>query len=430
MVSNNRVTSGTPGRVAAPTFSIVIPTRERDETLRRTLATCVEQTYEPLEIIVSDNAGGGRTREVAESFGDSRIRYVTTGRRVSMSRNWEFGLSHVTGDYVTFLGDDDGLMPNAVSDVAALITRFGAEAVSWLKADYHWPDHPTPEEAGMLTVPLANRLFVCDARRFARDCARLWTPYYKGPSLYNAFVSMAVLRRLREQSGGTFFHSSIPDAYSSIAIAAAIDCYYFSSRPFSINGASGRSNGANTENFLQLSEANSTAFFIDERDLPLHPKLPALIVGSVIGLVYEAVLQANDHIYGGTLPIDFDRVLTKIVREVAPASPQRYNTVVQQLQEISRDDARQQEVVRSALRRYPNRPIPPPPRRIGVGTGEVCTIDGTRAGITDVQAAARYVSSLLGPYRAPKKVVSYSRLSKVVTKAVTALRARSDPYVW
>jgi len=100
-------------------MTVVIPTRERCATLPFALRTCIEQDYADLEILVSDNASRDDTAAVVATFHDPRIRYVNTGTRCSMTRNWEFALQRVTGDYVTFIGDDDGLLPGAVRDVAA-----------------------------------------------------------------------------------------------------------------------------------------------------------------------------------------------------------------------------------------------------------------------------------------------------------------------
>jgi len=92
---------------------------------------------------------------------------------------------------------------------------------------YVWPNHPMPARPALTIVPLANRIFVCDAAQFARDCTTFWTPYMNGPSLYNSFVSTAAIRRVTERSGGTFFHSVTPDAYSG-------DCSLFRARPLSL----------------------------------------------------------------------------------------------------------------------------------------------------------------------------------------------------
>ncbi len=102
-------------------ISVLIPTRERADTLVSSLRTCTSQDEDDLEIIVSDNFSADDTRYVVESFNDSRIRYLNTGKRLGMSQNFEFAMAHAEGDYITILGDDDGLLPGAVGDLRALV---------------------------------------------------------------------------------------------------------------------------------------------------------------------------------------------------------------------------------------------------------------------------------------------------------------------
>lgn len=102
--------------LATPRFSIVVPTRNRPETLRHSLATCLDQDFDDYEILVSDNSDPAAAAQVAEIVAvaaSSRIRYLPPERPLAMSANWERGLSQVRGEYVTVLGDDDGLMPYA-----------------------------------------------------------------------------------------------------------------------------------------------------------------------------------------------------------------------------------------------------------------------------------------------------------------------------
>src|SRR5216683_506883 len=95
-----------------PTLTIVIPTRERADTLQFALRTVCRQKDRDFVILVSDNASNDSTAQVVKSFGDPRIRYINPGRRLSMSHHYEFALDHVVTDYVMFMGDDDGLLPD------------------------------------------------------------------------------------------------------------------------------------------------------------------------------------------------------------------------------------------------------------------------------------------------------------------------------
>ena len=110
-------------------LTILIPTRERCDTLYDTLRTCLNQTYQNLEIIVSDNFSQDRTKEVVMSFDDKRLKYINTGKRISMSENFDFALSHVKDGYIMFIGDDDGILPNSLEYVNEIINTTGCEAV-------------------------------------------------------------------------------------------------------------------------------------------------------------------------------------------------------------------------------------------------------------------------------------------------------------
>ena len=108
-------------REANPLINVVIPTRERADTLKFCLQTVLMQAYSNLRIIVSDNFSNDSTKDVVLRFNDERITYLNTGQRLSMSHNWEFALSKITDGWVTILGDDDGLLPGALERVAEII---------------------------------------------------------------------------------------------------------------------------------------------------------------------------------------------------------------------------------------------------------------------------------------------------------------------
>lgn len=226
-------------------LTIVVPTRERCDTLRHTLRTIVEQDYRDCEIIVSDNASQDATREVVDSFGDGRIVYVNTGRRLSMSQNWEFALGHVRGDYLTYIGDDDGYLPGAIGKAMALIEQFKSPALVWSKCEYCWPDHI--DEAYRNWVRLSCRpvfLRWVDGPGQLRRVISFRAPYPSLPCLYNGIVARDHVDRIRKAStNGVFFNAMSPDVFSGIVLSREVGRYLSTDYPFSVNGASRHSNG-------------------------------------------------------------------------------------------------------------------------------------------------------------------------------------------
>ena len=75
-----------------PTFSVIIPTFNRPEGLRRTLECIRNQTYRNLEILVSDNCSDTtETRAVALAHqqSDSRVRYHRQERNIGLEANFK-----------------------------------------------------------------------------------------------------------------------------------------------------------------------------------------------------------------------------------------------------------------------------------------------------------------------------------------------------
>ena len=122
-----------------PLLSIIIPTRERAETLGYTLRTVLDQITRNFEVIVSDNFSQDNTAQVVSSFSDPRIRLINPGRRLSMCDHWDFALLHAAGDYVMFIGDDDAILPGALDKLEASILSTHSLVYGWPKPIYVWP---------------------------------------------------------------------------------------------------------------------------------------------------------------------------------------------------------------------------------------------------------------------------------------------------
>ncbi len=277
-------------------FNVIIPTRERADTLFHCLRTVVAQEYENLSIIVSDNYSQDNTREVVASFADPRIKYINTGKRISMSHNWEFALSIVNDGWVTFLGDDDGLLPGSLYKVAELIESTAVHAVRSIVCQYSWPG-VNQHENGQLIIPISSGFEVRDSKTWLSKVLKGYASYSDLPMLYNGgFICSSLIKKIKSKND-TFYRSSIPDIYSAIAISSIIENYIYSNEPFAINGASKHSGG--TAAFLGNKDRNDLVFkkFLSEDNIPFHPDIPIGSNGccplSIQAQVYESYLQTK-----------------------------------------------------------------------------------------------------------------------------------------
>jgi glycosyltransferase involved in cell wall biosynthesis len=296
-------------------FIVIIPTRERADTLKWTLKTCVTQAYDNLEIIVSDNFSQDNTYEVVKSYQDSRIKYINTGERVSMSSNWEFALSHINFDentYVTFIGDDDGLLPNALQEINDLIKKLGdVDAIAWEKAQYTWRN--CIFRPNFLSLSLKRKLERLETKETLKkitdfDQSSIGLPYETLPCLYNSFVKSTKIQQVKNHSSSLqFFHSMTPDVYSSIVLSLVIDNHYFSHYPYSVNGASRHSNGTSSMLGKTNEEKQAAEKFVKEIDIPFHSDL--VMCSSIPILIAESVLQARDNLNVKVPDVDFAKLI-------------------------------------------------------------------------------------------------------------------------
>ncbi|NER33278.1 MAG: glycosyltransferase family 2 protein [Oscillatoria sp. SIO1A7] len=90
-----------------PPISVIIPTYNRANLVRRAIDSVIKQSYENLEIIVVDDASGDNTQEVINGIGDSRIRYIRHGVNQGGAATRNTGIEAATGEYVAFLDSDD-----------------------------------------------------------------------------------------------------------------------------------------------------------------------------------------------------------------------------------------------------------------------------------------------------------------------------------
>lgn len=101
--------------------SVIIPTHNRADMLRRAIQSVLGQTYQNFELIVVSDGSQDNTGEVVESFKDPRVRLLKheLARGSSVARNT--GLRASSGEYIAFLDDDDEWMPTKLEAQMAVI---------------------------------------------------------------------------------------------------------------------------------------------------------------------------------------------------------------------------------------------------------------------------------------------------------------------
>ena len=104
-------------------FSVVITTKNRHELLEKAICSVLAQTVGGVECIVVDDASVDETQSIYEN--DNRIVYVRIDAKDSHGGNYarNQGLARATGEFVSFLDDDDEWMPDKLEKQFALYEK-------------------------------------------------------------------------------------------------------------------------------------------------------------------------------------------------------------------------------------------------------------------------------------------------------------------
>src|SRR5262249_47479345 len=151
---------------------------------------------------------------------------------------YEFALSHVKDGWITYLGDDDGFLPNALGLANNVICKTGCKALSSKWHHYTWPNFEGTIPANCLSIRIGRGYRVRNAKAALRQSLKGRLDYLELPKVYiGGFAEYETLNRLRDDSGH-FFRSRTPDVYAAVALSSMLDQYVYLNEPLSICGAS------------------------------------------------------------------------------------------------------------------------------------------------------------------------------------------------
>lgn len=99
--------------------SIIVPTYNRPESLRRAVASVIDQTYQKFELIVI-NRGGSDISDELEEFGD-RVCIVNHEKYLGLGEARNLGLSRARGKFIAYLDDDSNYYPDHLETLLAAL---------------------------------------------------------------------------------------------------------------------------------------------------------------------------------------------------------------------------------------------------------------------------------------------------------------------
>lgn len=248
-----------------PLLSIVIPTKNRYETLFPTLEAILGNISDGrLEIVVQDNSDDPSLANAYFSDRpDPRIRYSYMAGLLSIVDNTEAALARANGEYVTFIGDDDFVSPQILEFVQDFSER-GIVAAIYPPAYYWWKsvkfsDLSRFHQPGAFWYPLevsASECTIATAQELVNVLEQGAVSLFDLPRVYHGIVHRSVLHGIKAKSG-RFVNGASPDMALAVAVSLVIESHVKVNTPLTVYGASKNSGGgwtASKTHFGKISE--------------------------------------------------------------------------------------------------------------------------------------------------------------------------------
>jgi hypothetical protein len=206
-----------------------------------------------------------------------------------MHDSWNYALRQAAGEYIILLGDDDAILPTALTDIDFILRQTSSPILRWPVAFYFWPG-TSPDLENSLTLPITEPSQTVNGRKIVEGVLHKKTDRYLLPMLYNSAIHRDLLYQLTAKTGGPLT-SHNPDIFSGVSLAAIKGFYLSTSRIMTICGVSPKSNGLNfMSEKPDMSSANDYFRLLTESGINWPNNLPRYLPSDT-----PAIHEAFEH---------------------------------------------------------------------------------------------------------------------------------------
>ena len=229
----------------APLISIAIPVWTGWRYVGDAVRSVLAQPLDDLELVVSVDATDGSSLEVLREFDDPRLRILHPPGSLGMARHYEWCLNHLQGEWVTIMGQDDGLMFDFSQKVTELFRRYpDASAFSFRRAYFFWPGCESVYGDRGLIVRASPTERLVDGNQAILRAMKGLLEHHEFPQIYtNGLVKREIVEEIKQKSEYRFYHDMTPDVYSGFVIAKHLESYVSVDYPAFWTGTSPASTG-------------------------------------------------------------------------------------------------------------------------------------------------------------------------------------------
>lgn len=229
-----------------PILSIIIPTKDNVEIAFQTIKAVANLELDNVEIVVQDNGKTDHLRKsLLELINKKKVIYNYDDKNMPIIGNFNLSLSVSSGEYVCFIGDDDGIHPEILEAVKWAKENQIEVIVPKLKAVYYWPGSSKKYKQGHLQLsPFTGQITIHNSleeliKLIEGGCLDYIN--YNLPKAYHGIVAREKMEEIFNITGN-YFGGLVPDMYGVTALSLIIKEVVYIDFPLTIPGISPKSN--------------------------------------------------------------------------------------------------------------------------------------------------------------------------------------------
>jgi glycosyltransferase involved in cell wall biosynthesis len=269
-------------------LSIVVPTKDRYKYLKHLIELIKGFNFESVELVVQDNTEDNKPiMDYLSGLNFPHLKYFHCSEQIPISLNADRAVLNSSGEYVCFIGDDDGVLDNIVECVQWMKNN-QVDALVPAEVNYLWPDHFLKQSA--------SKVFLHNNRnnQFSQ-CAQITDPFQvlsesinngflnrgRLPLVYHGVVAREVLDKIYEKTD-SYFPGASPDIANGVALCFYVKKYVRLDCPVIISGASREHGGGVNHKKNRIAPIDEVPFLPPNAKADWERTLPRLWAGETV----------------------------------------------------------------------------------------------------------------------------------------------------
>jgi len=258
-------------------LSIIIPTRNRNETILKLLRSLEFFDRDFFQVVVMDNSDQNDLEYKVNDFNIDII-YRYSSEKLSFVDNFNNALEMATGEYYCFVGDDDAVNIE-ILDIVKWANANGVKSIQYQKnISYLWPfnDKNTKSDGKLI---IRGNAFISKKINTHKNLKKM---FGRGDATYNRYllndiyhgiIHKSLIENIKSKTT-VLFGGLTPDIYSAISLTIAQEKSFYFSFPFTYHGVSRKSGASDSINGRHTGELKDAPHFYGHSKYEWHEKVP------------------------------------------------------------------------------------------------------------------------------------------------------------